>query len=189
MRRNPVTGAYAEAILAIAEEQGKGEEFEAELQSLQDLFGQSREFRIFFESPKIPRKEKVEILDRTFADKVGPSVLNLLKILVERGRQQFFGEICEAYTEKLNELRGRTSVRITSAVALTESRRTELLEAIGKKIGRTLVSEEHVDEKLLGGMTIRIGDAVIDGSVRTRLNLMRETLAAPRIGSELFDEN
>lgn len=186
MRRHPVTGAYAEALLAIAEEQKKSDEFGEELGSLQGIFVQSRDLRILFESPKVPRAEKVALLDRVFGGKVSTPVLNLLKTLVERGRQTLFPEICVVFSEKLDEARGRTHVTITSASALSDELRDRIVAAIGQKTGRTVVSAERVDEDLLGGVKIRIGDTVIDGSIRTRLNKMREALAAPRIGSEIF---
>ena len=67
--------------------------------------------------------------------------------------------------------------------------KAELVGLVGKKLNREIVAAERVDESLLGGMTIRIGDTVIDGSVRTKLNRVRESVAALRIGSEQFDEN
>ncbi|MGE3166846.1 MAG: ATP synthase F1 subunit delta [Planctomycetota bacterium] len=186
MKRHPVTGAYAEALLAIAEERRQGEELGDELISLRDLYRQSQDLRKLFESPKIPRLEKLAALDRIFDGRVSPTVLSLLKILVERGRQLLLQEICDAFIEKLDQVRGRTHVVITSASALTDELRAEIVAAVGKRTGRTIVPQERVDADLLGGVRIRIGDTVIDGSIRTRLNQMREALAAPRIGSEIF---
>lgn len=187
MKRHPVSGIYAEALLQVAEEQGKADDIEAEFRAVAELLTGARELKIFFESPKIKAQEKVEVLERVLAGKASEPVLNLLKLLIGRGRQTLLTEISASLSEKLDDLRGRAHVVVTTAVPLDEGVRTQLISLVEKKLGRTVISQERVDENLLGGMTIRIGDTVIDGSVRTKLNKVREALAAPRIGSELFE--
>ncbi|MEM7165213.1 MAG: ATP synthase F1 subunit delta [Planctomycetota bacterium] len=189
MRRHPVAGTYANALLDIGVERNEVEAYDEELSGLAELFASSREFRVFFENPKVPQGDKLNVLNKTLKGKVSEPVLNLLMVLVKRGRQELFGQVSAAYTEALDESRGRTKVTITTASPIDPSLKSELVGLVGKKLNREIVSTERVDENLLGGMTIRIGDTVIDGSVRTKLNRVREGVGALRIGSEQFDEN
>ena len=189
MRRHPVAGTYAGALLAIGQERNEVEAYDEELHGLAELFANSREFRVFFENPKVPQSDKLSVLDKTLKGKVSDTVLNLLKVLVKRGRQELFGQVSVAYTEALDESRGRTKVVITTASPIDPALKAELVGLVGSKLNREIVPAERVDENLLGGMTIRIGDTVIDGSVRTKLNRVRESVGALRIGSEQFDEN
>lgn len=189
MRRHPVSGTYATALLELGQERGEAEAYGEELTELAALFADSRDFRVFFENPKVPQSDKLNVLEKTLKGQVSESVLNLLKVLVKRGRQELFGQISAAYKEAHDELRGRTNVTITTASPIDSALKSELVGMVSKKLNREIVAAERVDEHLLGGVTIRIGDTVIDGSVRTKLNRVRESVAALRIGSEQFDEN
>lgn len=189
MRRHPVSNSYARAMLEIAQASGQGDAIAEELTALRDGVFSQPELRVFLESPKIPRGEKKATLAKALEGKVSESVSNLVMILIDRGRQFLFSEIVDAYRNLCDEASGRTHVQITSAAPLSEESRESLVALLGKKLGREVVAQERVSPELLGGMTIRIGDMVVDGSVRSRLNEVREQVASRRLGSDLIDEN
>ena len=186
MKRHPVANTYARALLEVGQERGQAEDYAEELRAIEEQVLATGDARVFLESPKIPRREKKEVLERVFQGKVSDAVLNLLHILIDRGRQMLFGQIAEAYQDFCDEAAGRQHVRITSAVALDTGSRDSLTRLLSAKLSKQIVAEERVDEGLLGGMTIRIGDTVIDGSVRSRLNEIREQVASRRLGSDLI---
>lgn len=186
MRRHPVAGTYAGALLAIGLERQEAEAYGEELCELARLLAEQRDLRVFFESPKIPLADKLAVLDRALTGKVSGTVLDFWKVLLGRGRQGLLGQIAESYGEALDDARGRTKVHFKTARPLAPALADQLVKAIAARLGREVVPSSSVDESLLGGMTIRIGDTVIDGSLRTRLNRLQELVAAPRIGSELF---
>ncbi|MCA8959725.1 MAG: ATP synthase F1 subunit delta [Planctomycetes bacterium] len=186
MLRHPVAKIYARALLEVGQERNEADDYASELTTLHDDVLSDGDFRVFFESPKIPRHEKDKVLVRALEGKVSEPVLNLLRVLVKRGRQFLFPEIAEAYTTLNDEARGRTHVWITTARPLSATSKDRVVGLLRQKLGKEIIPEERVDEDLLGGMTIRVGDVVVDGSVRSRLNEVRELVAAQRLGSDLI---
>ena len=189
MRRDPISGTYARALMEVGQAKGKVDEFFEELEALQAHVFSQREFRVFFQSPKIPRPDKKAALDKALQGKVSEEVMNLLRILIDRGRQLIFDEIQESFSDLYDAFKRRMHVRVTSAAGIGDAAKNQLVELLSQKLDREIIMTEGVDEDLLGGMTIRFGDTVIDGSVRTQLNRVREAVASPRLGSDLIHEN
>ena len=191
MKRNPVAGTYARALMEIGAEKGggKADQIFEELDSLEKDVLSDPSFRVFFESPKIPREEKKAVLEKALSGRVCDEVLNLLRVLIDRGRQMLLDQIYESYSELYDDFKRRAHVRIDTAVELSPDKRSRLAEVLGKKLDREIIMTERIDTDLLGGMTIRFGDTVIDGSIRTQLNKVRDTIASQRLGSDLIHED
>lgn len=191
MKRHPVAGTYARALMEIGAEKGggKADEIFEELDLLEKDVLSDAFFRVFFESPKIPREEKKKVLEKALSGKVCDEVLNLLRILIDRGRQMLLDQIYESYSELYDDFKRRAHVRIDSAVELSTDKRSRLAEVLGKKLDREIIMTERIDTDLLGGMTIRFGDTVIDGSIRTQLNKVRDAISSQRLGSDLIHED
>lgn len=189
MKRHPVSNTYARALLEVVQAQGQVDSVAEELTSLRDGVFAQPELRVFLESPKIPRSDKKNALSKALEGNVSEFVNNLVMVLIDRGRQFLFAEIVDAFLALCDEVSGRTHVQIASATALPGESKEKLVSLLGTKLGRTVVAHERVVPELLGGMTIRIGDMVVDGSVRSRLNEIREQVATRRLGSDLIDEN
>ncbi|MFQ5653469.1 MAG: ATP synthase F1 subunit delta [Planctomycetota bacterium] len=189
IRRSPVSGTYARALLEVGQARAEADTYLRELDLLRKQIVGAPEVRVFFESPKIPRAEKKRVLERGLGGRITEPVLNLLRILIDRGRQAILGEIVESYEDLYDEMSGRVHVRLASATPLSEAARARIVALLGEQLDRQIIAEEQVVGDLLGGMTIRVGDTVIDGSLRSKLNKVREAIAAPRLGSGLFDED
>ncbi len=189
IKRHPVSNTYARALMELAIEHDKVDETFEELEALAENVFSKVEFRVFFESPKIPRAEKKKVLGKCFEGKISPRVLHFLDVLIDRGRQALFDEIRENFTERYHQHKRLTHVRVQSAIALNQETRKRLTDLLAKNLDREIVMKDAVDEELLGGMTIRFGDTFVDGSIRTQLNKVREAIASPHLGSDLFDEN
>lgn len=189
MKRHPVSGTYARALRDIAIERGKIDEIAEELESLEQALYGDKSLRVFFESPKIPRPEKKSVLEKTLSGKVSAEVLNLLKILVDRGRQGLLDQICATFAELYDSHMKRMHVTVDCAVPIADQQASQLKELLGSRLDRTITMETRVDDDLLGGMKVRFGDTVIDGSIRTQLNKVREAVASQRLGSDLFNED
>ena len=131
VRRHPAAGAYARALLAVGEERGESATYDEELAALAGEVLAEGSPRVFFESPKIPLREKKETLDRALGGKISEPVINLLKILVDRGRQALLGQVASIFEELHNEVRGRVHVQITTAFGADSSIRDELVRSQG----------------------------------------------------------
>ncbi|MCI0651921.1 MAG: ATP synthase F1 subunit delta [Planctomycetes bacterium] len=184
-----MAGAYARALLAVGQDRGEADAYGDELRSFAAQVLGDPAIRVFFESPRITRRDKRGALDRALRGKVSEPVLNLLFLLVDRGRQPLFGQIAESYQELYDAARGRVHARFTSAVPLAPAIASGLVAILSQKLGKEIIATSGTDEMLLGGMKIQIGDIVVDGTVRARLRVVQESMATQRLGGELFNEN
>lgn len=167
---------YARSLFEVAREQGKLDELREQLGQFADALDSNRELAVFFFSPYFSTKEKQEALERIL-DGADPSFLNFLKLLIEnhrmpvifRARQQY-----ERMWEKENEL---LPVEITSAIELDQATTEKLGREIGERAGRRVRLAAHVDPNILGGIVLRVGNSILDASIRNRLEQLRRHVA------------
>ena len=167
---------YARALFEVAREQGKLDELREQLGQFADALDSNRELAVFFFSPYFSGAEKREALDRVL-DGADPSFLNFLRLLIEnhrmpvifRARQQY-----ERMWEKENEL---LPVEITSAIELDQATTEKLGREIGERAGRRVRLAAHVDPNILGGIVLRVGNSILDASIRNRLEQLRRHVA------------
>ena len=178
MIRDVAAKRYAEAAHLIARENGTEEAWSDGLSAMSALYS-NPQATAFFLNSQVPPKEKQALVRKTL-EGVQQGVLNLALILLRRGRSSLAPGIAEAYQELLDEARGVSHARVTTAVPLSD----EELEVVKKKLaeiaGGEVVVETDVDEDILGGVVVRIGDRLIDGSTRNRLQALKQQLAGAR---------
>ncbi len=167
---------YARSLFEVAREQGKLDELREQLGQFADALNENRELAVFFFSPYFSTKEKQDALERILdgADEV---FLNFLRLLIEnhrmpvifRARQQF-----ERMWEQENKL---LPVDITSAIELDQATTESLGARIGERAGRKVKLTAHVDPNILGGVVLRVGNSILDASIRNRLEQLRRHVA------------
>lgn len=188
-QRHPVAQAYAHALLEVGSARDEAELYGQQLEALSDAIESDPQFRVFLESPKIRRGDKKETLEKALKGKVADPVLNLVRVLIDRNRQTLVDDITQAYRDQLDEAAGRVNAEITSAAKLPTEVRDALTGAMTKKLNKEVIATEKVDAGLLSGLTIQIGDLVVDGSLRTQLRKVRQEVSLTRFGKDLIDEN
>ncbi len=188
-QRHPVAQAYAHALLEVGSARDEADLYGQQLEALSDAIESDPQFRVFLESPKIRRSDKKETLEKALKGQVADPVLNLVRVLIDRNRQDLVDDITQAYRDQLDEAAGRVNAAITSAAKLPTDVRDALTGAITKKLNKEVVATEKVDAGLLSGLTIQIGDLVVDGSLRTQLRKVRQEVSQTRFGKDLIDEN
>lgn len=124
-------------------------------------------------SPRISQEQKEGMLDRIFAGKIDQSLLNFLKVLCRRDRIGSLRAVQVTATEMREEQLGRQRVTVTSAQPLSDDQRGQIAGALKNAYGKDAVLVERVDESLIGGIVLRIGDEVIDGSVLGKLDSIK----------------
>jgi F-type H+-transporting ATPase subunit delta len=167
---------YARSLFEVARDQGKLDELREQLAQFADALDQNRELAVFFFSPYFSTKEKQDGLDRLL-DGADETFLNFLKLLIEnhrmpvifRTRQQF-----ERLWEQENQL---LPVDITSAIELDQETTENLGRTIGERAGRKVRLAAHVDPDILGGIVLRVGNSILDASIRNRLEQLRRHVA------------
>ncbi len=188
-QRHPVAQAYARALMEVGTANDSVDLYGEQLTALLNAVEADADFKVFLESPKIRREDKKAVLEKALEGKVAEPVLNLVRILIDRSRQDLIDDITNAYRDQSDEAAGRINATITSAAQLPKDVRDALTAAITKKLNKEVVSTELVDEGLLSGITIQIGDLVVDGSLRTQLRKVRQEVSLTRFGKDLIDEN
>lgn len=169
-----IAKVYAQALFALATDQGRRAEIDRDMRDLAEVFREQREIRIFFDSPGTPQADKQQVIDAAIAPQVDALTASFLRLLVRKGREMFFGRIREAYDDLVDVAEGRIAVRVTSATALPDPVAARITSEIARRTGQTVQLEATVDPDLIGGLTIRLGDRLLDGSLATRLRRLRD---------------
>jgi F-type H+-transporting ATPase subunit delta len=166
---------YAEAAYLLAKQEAKEEAWSTGLAAMAALFGDERA-RAVFESARVSPAQKLALVERTLSG-VDPLVLNLARLLVRRRRTSLGPQIAQAFQELVDQAKGVSHAMVTSAVPLSSSDRTEVERKLIEIAGGPVVVETNVDENIIGGLVVRIGDRLIDGSTRSRLLALKRRLA------------
>ena len=174
MIREVAAKRYAEGACLLAREKGNEEAWSAGLGAMASLFSDPQA-QAALESPRLPMADKLRLVEEALAG-VEPMVLNLARLLLRRGRTSLGTQIAEAFQELLDEAKGISHAVVTTAVPLSEEDVNAVARRLGEISGRQVVVETHVDESILGGLTARIGDRLIDGSTRSKLLALKRQM-------------
>lgn len=166
---------YAQAVFEIALESNKLKDWQSDLRKIERMM-QDTEFVSSIENPKLPFELKSK-LAREILGKINPMALNLVYLLIAKGKLKNAGQLAEEYERLLNDHHGIKTAQVTTAIALDAAERDKLsnhLETItGKKVNMNI----EVNPDILGGFIARIDDSLIDGSIRNKLEALKKSLA------------
>ena len=165
---------YGQAIFELAQVQGAVEQWGQDMALVAEAF-QDAEFSALLKHAGVSAEDKRRATDAVLGD-TQPMVLNMVNLLVARGLVEAITEACQQFTELQDRLEGRQRVEVTTAVALESAEVERITQFVADLIGREVVVTPRVDEDILGGLVIQIGDRLMDGSARARLNGLRERL-------------
>lgn len=171
-----VAKRYAKALFEVAQSKNIVEGVETELKVVVSALQSDENFAKFIVHPSIAKEEKVNVLKNAFAKNVSETVLNTLQLLVESGREAIIEELLENYVSIANALTGSASAVVTTPRALSDKELAAVAVEFGKSIGKTVRAENVVDPSLLGGLTIRVGDRLYDGSLSGKLARLEKSL-------------
>ena len=174
-----VATVYAEALLRVAEERGVAEDIGRELRGLvTDVYAKAPGVEATLASPAVKRSAKVPVLEHAFKSNVSDLLFNFLNVLNAKDRLSLVRHVAAAYRGALDQRAKRVRVSVRSAVPLTDAQTEQLRQAIGRATGLDPVIQPKIDESLLGGMIVQVGDLVFDSSVRYRIEAIRNQLLA-----------
>jgi F-type H+-transporting ATPase subunit delta len=175
MRDVTIAENYAEALFALARKADDLHGWEALIGGLADAMGRDRTLRLFLESPRVAAADKNKVLAQAFARAPRLFVL-FLQAVVHNRRQMLIPEIAVAYMDLVDEVEGRLHALVTVAREASDADRDAIARQLSKVFGKEVVPHLSVHPAILGGAIVRIGDYVMDGSVRKRLALLRAGL-------------
>lgn len=172
---------YATALLELAEERDEVESILSDVQFVDQTIKGSNELVMFLKSPIINFDDKIAALNKLFFDDLTKASKLFMKLLAKKDRINLLDQITEAFIKKYKKAAGIITVNVLVARELTEKQSNELHKELEEKTGKTVEMGIGVDESLKGGMSIRIEDTVIDGSVKHKLEKLEESLRSATV--------
>jgi F-type H+-transporting ATPase subunit delta len=164
---------YAKALLGAAEKAGQTDRVLEELDSLvTDVLDKLPDFDEALRTPRITPEEKVQLINRVFGSRVSPLLLNFLKVAAQHERLDTLRAIQRAARRLHNEMRNRIEVLVETAAPISNQLRTTISSRLTQVLGREVVLTAEINPNLLGGLLVRVGDTIYDGSLRGKLKAM-----------------
>jgi F-type H+-transporting ATPase subunit delta len=171
-----IAEVYARALFQVAKEHDLLDTVRDQVKAFADALKQDRELAIFFFSPYFSTEEKKDGLHRA-VEGAEPIFMNFLEALLERHRMPAIFRISARYEELWDEENQLLAVEVTSAIELDEAIVKSIGERIGEQAGRKIQLSSQVDPDILGGIVLRVGNFILDASIRNRLNQLRKQVA------------
>jgi F-type H+-transporting ATPase subunit delta len=171
-----IAQVYARALFDVAREQGKIDPIREQLGQFADTLQDSHDLQVFLFSPYFSTQEKKDGLERAISG-ADESLTNFLELLIDNHRMPVIFRVRRDYDALWEEENKLLPVSVTSAVELDKKTVKEIGDKIADQTGRKVELSAHVDEDILGGIVVRVGNAVLDASVRNRLEQLRKQVA------------
>lgn len=176
MRDETVSRNYARTLFELARRHEGIDAYEEGIEAVARLLDENPKFRLFLETPRIADGPKKEVLRRAFEDAFPEALLHFLLITVDKRRQRLLREIAREFHGLVDEHMGRTHVEVTVARELDEETVEELKRRLSEQMGKEAIPHVRVKPEILGGVVLRTGDTIFDGSLRRRLERLRRHL-------------
>ncbi len=178
-----ISKTYGDALFELALEENKIDDYVEEVNSMVLIFKENPELSKLLDHPKISKEEKIQVIGSVFEGRISRELLGLINMIVEKGRQDDIEGIFRYFIDKVKEYKNIGVASVVSAVELSAEQKAQvekrLLETT--KYVQFEISYE-VDKDLIGGMVIRIGDRVVDSSIRTRIYELTKDLTKIQLG-------
>jgi F-type H+-transporting ATPase subunit delta len=167
---------YAEALFEVGREKGKLDSLQQQLGEFTDAVDRNHELQVYFFSPYLSSEEKVEGLERAITG-AEPELINFLELLVDKHRMPEIFRIRRALDELWKHENRRIDVTVTSAVELDPAVVAKIGQEVERQTGEEVDLSSAVDDQILGGIVLQVGNMVLDASIRSRLEKLRKSVA------------
>jgi ATP synthase F1 delta subunit len=171
-----VAHAYADALFEVGKEKGKLDALRDQLAQFADALDGNRDLQVFFFSPYFSSAEKIDGAKRAIVG-ADPELINFIALLIEKGRMPEIFRIRRQFEELWKHENRRIDVTVTSAVELDPAVVGRIGEEIQRQTGQEVELASRVDEDILGGVVLQVGNMVLDASIRSRLEKLRKSVA------------
>ena len=187
--KQQVAAVYAKALVGATEKAGNTDTVVGELSSLvNDVLFKFPDFEATLGSPRVAIDEKMALLDRVFGNKASEQLQTFLKVLCQHERLDCLREVSFESRRIVSELRNRVQVEVTTAHPLSEEQLSDIVHELQVKMSCEVDVATKIDEDIIGGIVVRVGDTVVDGSVRNQLQQMK-TKAVHKVVEQIHDSN
>ena len=178
MNESTIGRNYAEALLSLAKKSGDVEQWGELLDAIASAMSEDQTLRTFLESPKLAAAHKIEILDKALGRRVPKLFLRYIETVIQKRRQMLIPAIAIEYQTLIDESENRLHANVTVAREPVESEKEGLARQLSRLFGKQVVPHITHNPAILGGVIVRVGDTVMDGSVRKRLSVLKQRMLA-----------
>lgn len=172
---------YAEALYEVALELDKLEKFKDDMKSITQVLKDEPKLKTIFEHPKLSKNEKKDIINSIFKGRVLQETLNLCYIVVDKGREAYLNDISEEYIKLSNEKQGIVEAKAVTAVPMKDKEMKKLEKQLSKKLDKKVLLSNVIDNTVIGGVLVKIGDKVIDASIKGKFEELYKDLNNVRV--------
>jgi len=176
MLNQAVSRRYANALFELAQAKGLVDQVDQEFGMIVAMIDTNPQLRAVMNDVLMAPEVKSDLVKKLFTGKVSELVFNFLLVVVRKRREAFFPQMYRSFLDLANEARGIVEVEVRSAVELPEETVRTLEQKLVGRLGKRVKFQTQVAPELIGGLVVRVGDELMDGSVRTRLRRMRDRL-------------
>ncbi|SEA19192.1 ATP synthase F1 subunit delta [Pedobacter hartonius] len=178
MSENKAASRYAKSLIDLSTEQKAFEEIRNDMVLIEQVIDQNSELEAILHNPVIPLDKKYSILAGIFGKNVHALTNAYLKLLVSKGRSAILFDTTKAFIRQYNVIKGIVTAEVTSAIALTAANKEEIVAVVKREIGANeVIIKEKVNEKLIGGFILKVGDRQFDASISGSLNKLKKELS------------
>jgi len=178
MNQSTIGRNYAEALLALAQKSGDVEQWGKLLDAIATAMREEQTLRTFLESPKLAATHKIEILEKALGRRVPKLFLRYIETVIHKRRQMLIPAIATEYQALIDESENRLHADVIVAREPAEPEKDELARQLSRLFGKRVVPHISQNPAILGGVIVRVGDTVMDGSVRKRLSVLKQRMLA-----------
>ena len=172
-----VSKTYGDALFELAVEENRTDSLMEEILMLQTVLQENRDFEKILEHPEISKQNKIQVIEDVFKGRISDALTGFLRIVVTKGRYKDLPDIFAYFIARVKEYRKIGVAQVTSAISLSDVQKQKIeKKLLDSTQYETMEIEYKVDESLIGGLLIRIGDRVVDSTVRHRLNSLTASL-------------
>ena len=176
MKADPIVSAYAESLFRLASAEEVVERVEEELHEIERLYSDNPEMKEFINNPRVKAEGKKDALVELLGDKLSRITLNHMHLLIDQERGRMLPKVAEEFYRLAGEARAKVTAEVITAVPISDGTREQLGETLKKLTKKDVYLRARVDESILGGAVVRVGDKVLDGSVRSKLNQLKKQM-------------
>jgi F-type H+-transporting ATPase subunit delta len=179
MQETTVARSYAEALLELARADDAAELYAAELGQIVQLLESEDDFRLFLETPRVDLKDKKRVLREVLEGKIPERLLRFLLVVVDKRRQRVLPEIATEFNRLVDDHFGRLQVDVTMTEDPDAEARASIKRHLDTLFGVEVLPRFKTDRRIIGGLVVKVGDRIMDGSIRHRLQSLRRSLLRP----------
>jgi F-type H+-transporting ATPase subunit delta len=176
MRDATISRNYAEALLELARRENALDDWGAMIGAVADAIENEPRLRNFLAAPQVSAADKKRVIEKAFGGTLPRMMVKFLQKLIDNRRQTLIPEVAVEYANLVDLTEGRVHAQVTVARETSEADRAAIARQLSEKLGKTVVAHLLVNPAIVGGVIVRMGDTVMDGSVRKRLMTLRSRL-------------